>query len=50
VDARAAGHKQGAVSPVISCAAMHAFFSKYPTSFRTIPESVARGSSAGGDS
>jgi len=46
VDARAAGHKQGAVRPAISRAAMRAFFSRYPTSFRTIPESVARGTSA----
>lgn len=46
VDARAAGHKQGVVSPVISRTAMLAFFSKYPTSFRAIPESVARGNSA----
>jgi hypothetical protein len=34
------------VSLVISRDAMHEFFSKYPTPFRTITESVARGRSA----
>jgi len=46
VDARALGRKQGTVSPVILRSAMRVFFSKYPTSFRKIPESIARGSSA----
>lgn len=39
LDAREAGTP----NPIISHAAMQAFFSRYPASFRAIPESVSRG-------